>query len=452
MRRRRFIALAGAAALSACRSPDRQPTAGPLSSATTSGERPSGTSVQPSSTAATTSVVAAPSPSGVAVGDPAFPLGVASGDPDSSSVVLWTRIAPQDPAADVTLAWDVAVDDSFAELAASGIVQAPAADHQTVRVVTGGLDPDRRYWYRFRVGDRVSPVGRTRTMPATGQVPDRMGIAVSSCQARDEPARWDHHRALAADPAVDLVVWLGDFIYDRGAATLDAYRARYAEYRADARLQASSAAHPWVSTWDDHEVTDDYDAGIDPERRLAGYTAWWEHTPTRLPRPTLDGAVVYRSVDIGALARLLVLDCRQYRTPDTILGADQLAWLAGAADHGGRHTVLASPVLVSSIGLGDLLPAYGFEAHPADQQRLIEMLEAAPDPLVVSGDLHLAMQLDLTEGIEEWMAPPLSSGFPFVELVPFLPFGSPNVRSAAAVHGYLHLELTPGTIEPSLRI
>lgn len=402
----------------------------------------------PSTTRGVVAAVAGPAPPLTA--NP-YPLGVASGDPDSASVVLWTKAGAVDPAVDVPMAWDVATDPGFTSLTASGTATGRAVDGQTVRVVVDGLDPGRRFWYRFRIGEAVSMSGRTQTLPAGGEAP--FGLAFGSCQARDTPDLWDHHLRLAADADVDLVVWLGDFIYDRGATTLDEYRRRYAEYRGDPRLQASSAAHPWVCTWDDHEVANDYDASVDPERRLAGYTAWWEHQPTRLPPPTRAGLAVHRAIDIGDLTRILVLDCRQYNTAATVLGDAQWSWLAESVDHGARHTILASPVVVSPLGVGELSPPYAFEAHPGDAERLARLLAAAPDPLIVSGDLHLALELDFTDTITEWMAPPLSSAVPaeYAELVPLLPLVSPAVRSAEVRTGYLHVEVTAGALTPSVR-
>ncbi len=444
MHRRSFLASLAASLAVGCDAPER-------ASGTPSTEAITGSTMSPTTSSTTppvTAAVAGPAPSLTA--DP-YPLGVASGDPDSTSVVLWTKAGAADPTVDVPMAWDVATDPGFTSLAASGRAVGRAVDGQTVRVIVDGLDPGRRFWYRFRIGDAASASGRTRTLPAQGAA--SFGLAFGSCQARDDPDLWDHHLGLAADPDVDLIVWLGDFIYDRGAATLDEYRLRYAECRGDLRLQASSAAHPWVCTWDDHEVANDYDASVDPERRMAGYTAWWEHQPTRLPRPTRSGLAVHRAVDIGDLARVLLLDCRQYNTAGTVLGDAQWSWLAESVDHGARHTILASPVVVSPLGVGELTPPYAFEAHPADAERLARLLAAAPGPLIVSGDLHLAMELAFTETITEWMAPPLSSPFPdeYAELVPFLPLVSPAVRSAEVRTGYLHVEVSPGALTPSAR-
>jgi alkaline phosphatase D len=372
-----------------------------------------------------------------------FVFGVASGDPDTESVVLWTALDPSAVSGDVSVACDIAEDPAFDQVVDSVVVPAVEADAHTVRNIAEGLEPDSTYWYRFRVGEHTSAVGRTRTLPSGST--DRFGVALSSCQDRAQAQRWDNHITLAADPDVDLVVWLGDFVYERTASSLDEYRDLYAEARRDQRLQASSAAHPWLFTWDDHEVVNNYDASVEPGRRADAYRAWWEFTPTRLPRPSSDGLQVYRFVDVGDLVRIVMLDCRQYQTDSTVLGPEQLAWFGGVIDHDAAHTLVASPVVMSSLKVGDLTPPYAFEAHPADQEAVIAGLLTAPDPVVVSGDLHAQMQLELAPGIPELMAPPLSSSFPpdWADALPFLPLVSPAVVRAEAAHGYLGVDFSP---------
>jgi alkaline phosphatase D len=320
---------------------------------------------------------------------------------------------------------------------------ARASDNYTTRLVAGGLEPDTHYWYRFRLGEHTSPTGRTRTFPTESTA--RFRVAVSSCQDRDDPELWDNHLRLAEEPDLGLVIWLGDFIYEQGDTTVEQYRERYAQARRDRRLQASSAAHPWACTWDDNEVANDYDASVDRSRRAAAYQAWWEFIPTRLPRPGADGLQVYRFFDVGTLLRVVLLDCRQYLTEATVLGAEQLDWLADVVDHSARQTLVASPVVMSSLGAGDLTPPYSFEAYPQEQASIIDSLKRAPSPVVVSGDLHAQMELELAPGIPELMAPPLSSAFPpeWAELLPLLQLVSESVRSASAVNGYLWLEFIP---------
>jgi len=393
--------------------------------------------------------VAAPDPGASFTAAP-FAFGVASGDPTTDGVVLWTALSAdgaEKATVDVACAWDLALDESFTQVIRSELDVIAAADGHTIRAVVSGLAPATRYWFRFRVGTHISTIGRTVTLP-TG-LASSFTMAVSSCQARDDLDRWDAHAVLADDDSVDMVLWLGDFIYEQGASQLQQYRDRYREARTDQRLQRSSGAHPWFITWDDHEVVNDYDSDVNRDRRAAAYQAWWEFAPTRLPRPGVDGLKVYRSVDVADLARIVLLDCRQYATSSSVLGAEQLAWLAEAVQHPARRTIVASPVLMSSIGLGEMTPAYAFEAVPNEQQALREMLSSAPETTIVSGDLHASMELQFTDAITEVMAPPLSSSFPpdLAAALPFLPLLSEDVVRAEVAHGYLRLAITPETVE-----
>ncbi|MGH9576444.1 MAG: alkaline phosphatase D family protein, partial [Terriglobales bacterium] len=264
-----------------------------------------------------------------------FALGVASGYPHSAGFVLWTRLVGQlDPVA-VPVHWEIAADESMRKIVASGIAEAHPAWAHSMHVEPRGLEPDRWYWYRFHAGDATSPVGRTRTAPAAGAAVSRLRFAFASCQ-QYEQGYFNAYRHIAAD-APDLVAFLGDYIYEsswganhvrkhsgRGQPyTLEEYRARYSLYKSDPDLQAGHAACPWIATWDDHEVVNDYagdrgDGGRQNwpflARRTAAYRAYYEHMP--LPermRPGGGEMRIYTEFDWGGLARFCVLDDRQYR-------------------------------------------------------------------------------------------------------------------------------------------
>lgn len=328
-----------------------------------------------------------------------FALGVASGSPTHESVVLWTRLTAAvggdtgvseglaKPA--ITVHWELAHDDNFQRPVRSGQATAHAELAHSVHVELTGLASDRWYFYRFKVGDATSPVGRTRTFPAPCAVVQRLKLAYASCQ------HWEHgyysaYRHMLAED-LDVVLFLGDYIYEYSgsskgvrkvragsAVTLDDYRDRYALYKSDLDLQRMHAACPWWMTWDDHEVQNDYagptpgDKGAvnpgDPAnkadfaaRRAAAYQAYYEHMPlrasvlTRAIQGLTQGAEmrIYDRVAYGNLATLYLLDDRQYRDPQvctkggglgsstvnpaqcatwndlnrTLLGAAQEAWL-----------------------------------------------------------------------------------------------------------------------------
>jgi alkaline phosphatase D len=401
-----------------------------------------------SAAAASSSLVhAAPSN---AAGYP-FSLGVASGAPLPDSVILWTRILP-DPLAAAplpplafTLRWEVAHEEAFRTIVAKGsVVVAPELAH-SVRVDVKGLQPARWYWYRFMLGDAVSPAGRTRTAPAAGSMPDLLKLAVASCQHWDFGSYAAHRYIAAANP--DLVAFLGDYIYEWGAYrlqhpqhavrqdesfSLSEYRRRYAHYKTDPDLQAAHRVAPWIVTWDDHEVANDYandrDERLSPtfaSRRAAAYQAFYEHMPLRLPPPRSFASVrMFQRYDWGRLARFHVLDDRQYRAYEvcprpgmggsasvtaascpalldprrTMLGSEQEAWLAaGLASSEARWNILAQQTLMAQSSQvpvtapdGGRFWTDGWDGYPVARRRLLNTLEnsRAANPLVLGGDVH----------------------------------------------------------------
>jgi alkaline phosphatase D len=398
-------------------------------------------------------------------GDP-FTLGVASGDPLPDRVVLWTRLAPRPlagggmPDQDVAVAWEVAADERFAEVVQAGAVTAEPRHGHSVHVDAAGLDADRWYWYRFTVGDRRSPVGRTRTAPAAGAVPagGRFRFGFGSCQAYPDGyyAAYPH----LVDEHLDLMVWLGDYIYegDFGGAnsvrkhnsgalrTLDDYRNRYALYTGDRNLQAARAAQPWLVLWDDHEVENNY-AGDHSERnistedmqalRAAAYQAWWENQPVRLDPPVGAALAVHRIIDWGRLARFFVLDERQYRDDQpcasgldvgdcpertavgrSMLGSSQRDWFLGELDRTtARWNVIANEVIMAKVPVrfGDrtVFNLDQWDGYPGEQRQVLEKLGSRPDlnPLVITGDIHAYGAADLRADWDDPSAPVVGAEF-----------------------------------------
>jgi alkaline phosphatase D len=391
-----------------------------------------------------------------------FGLGVASGSPLADGIVLWTRLHQrglfgQDalPEVPITLRWQLADDQGFRHIVQQGEVQALPELAHSVHVEVQGLMPDRWYHYRFLLGgngnDWMSPVGRTRTLPAPDAAVDRLRLAYASCQ------RWEHghyaaYRQLVADEP-DAVVFLGDYIYEYPGAvnavrthaegwalTLADYRRRYALHRSDALLRAAHAACPWFVIWDDHEVQNDY-AGLTPgdsgpevpdfaARRAAAYQAFYEHMPLRasvlMRTPAgLAGAAqlrIHGQARIGRLATLTLLDTRQYKSAPvcmhdgrrgsaaldpsqcagwrdparSMLGAAQEAWLDQALAAGLEEgwNLLAQPSLFGprdlQPGPGELLWNDGWDGYAPARQRLIEALRRhrVANPVLLGGDVH----------------------------------------------------------------
>lgn len=403
-------------------------------------------------------------------GDDLFTLGIASGDPLPDGVVIWTRLAPEPFEAyggmdreDVVVEWQVAEDDHFDKIIRSGEATARPAYAHSVHVDVRGLQPWRHYFYRFRVGDQISPVGRTRTAPKPSQKPEKMTLALASCQKWDD-GFYAAHRDIA-DRDHDLVLFVGDYIYesavkpdggvrggsrpgvvDREPISLDEYRFRYTLHKLDPDLQAAHAAAAWVVTMDDHEVEDNwagpYSGSSDTAeflvRRANALRAYWEHMPLRVAqRPDGPDMQLYRRVRYGQLADLYVMDTRQYRSkivgdakewepPNdeaadparTITGDQQEQWLLdGCGASTATWKVLAQQVMLAHLdkqpGAGELSPMSTWDGYTASRDRVLDgLVERDVDNLVVlTGDIHHNFVSDLKQDFADVDAPVIGSEF-----------------------------------------
>ncbi len=393
-----------------------------------------------------------------------FGHGVASGDPLPDSVVLWTRWtapgrgpAPNSTSASasaVDVGWSVATDADFHHVVARGTAATgPEADH-TVKVDVKGLAPAATYWYRFTgPGGDKSSVGRTRTAPARDVPVDHLRLGLVSCASY--AAGWFHAYRNLARRDVDLVVHVGDYLYENGrhshngprrhppgrAVGIEAYRARHALYKTDADLQALHARHPMVAVWDDHELAggawwhgasehNPRRHGSWSDRRAAAMQAYWEWMPVRQPDPA-GPERVYRSVSWGDLADLLMLDTRLVgrdepvgggrgvvvRVPRgdrerSLLGPAQRAWLAAeVAASTARWRLLGNQVVLAPTPLvaGRLLNPGQWDGYPGERDWLYGILAAAGgNAAVLSGDIHSSWANDLPVGAE-FVGPSVSS-------------------------------------------
>jgi alkaline phosphatase D len=416
----------------------------------------------------------------------------------------------------VLVRWEIAADESMRTVVASGEALADPAWAHSVHVEVPRLAPDRWYWYRFRAGDAESPVGRTRTAPAPGEAVDRLRFAFASCQ-QYEQGWFGAHRHIAAD-APDLVAFLGDYIYESSWGrehvrrhgtgepyTLDEYRARYALYRSDPDLQAAHAACPWIVTWDDHEVDNDYaddrpEDGMDRieflARRAAAYQAYYEHMP--LPaRMSPRGASmrIYTTLDWGGLARFYVLDTRQYRswqacprkgrrggsnTVDidqcarldiptrSMLGHRQERWLEDALGTGGAGwNVMAQTTTMAQFdqkpGPGRRAWTDGWDGYPAARRRLLDALveNGTRNPVVIGGDVHSFNLCQLKTDYDDPRSPVVASEFvgtsitsqawPQERMNEFLPDNPHIVHAETRYRGYTSVDLTPRVWKADLR-
>jgi alkaline phosphatase D len=375
-----------------------------------------------------------------------FTLGVASGEPLPDGVVLWTRLAPRPfegggmPMANAEVAWELAHDSGFKSIALKGTAIARPELGHSVHVELGGLEPGREYFYRFHAGQDVSQVGRTKTAPAAGASVDQLRFAVCGC-SQYEVGYFTAYRRIA-EGNFDFVFHTGDYIYEsRGhdgrnqtrvrqhhgdeIYTLVDYRNRYAQYKSDRDLMAAHASAPFVVTWDDHEVDNDYAGGRDERdtpssyfllRRAAAYQAYYESMPLRESTlPSGPNMRLYRRLQFGRLIDLSVLDTRQFRSKQacgggsktgcaealdparTILGAEQETWLFGnLADARATWTVIGQQVPTFARDNAATNPNGRFsmdkwDGYAAGRQRLYNRLveTKAPNPVFLSGDVHL---------------------------------------------------------------
>ncbi|MGE4428038.1 MAG: alkaline phosphatase, partial [Solirubrobacteraceae bacterium] len=332
------------------------------------------------------------------VGRGRFLDGVASGEPGPNAVTLWGRLATSRPRSAARLV--VAEDEGMTRTVATVIVPTSAGVDHTLKTRVGGLQPGRHYWYAWQSADDVSPIGRTKTAPATDSQ-DAVNVGFSSCQNLPKGFFNAHREAAATD--LDVYAFLGDYTYeydggtsdvltgrgvaDPSSADLTSYRSKLRRYRADPALRELHRLHPAVHTWDDHEVSNNYTEGV-PDgapapsamQRNAGYRASFEWLP-RMSFPG-DRFRLYNAFRLGANAELLMLDQRQYRTPgipgSTLLGRPQMDWLKDGLERtDARWKIIGNPDMVAPLGViltgesGITVNPDQWDGYPAERAEIL---------------------------------------------------------------------------------
>ncbi|TCC37070.1 alkaline phosphatase D family protein [Kribbella sindirgiensis] len=451
-----------------------------------------------------------------------FTLGVASGDPLPDGVVLWTRLAPEPVAPDgrggmpgrrVPVTWEIAEDARFHRVVRRGVEHAVPEWAHSVHAEVHGLRPDREYWYRFIVGDQVSPVGRTRTAPLAHLRLNEFSFAFASCQNYYEGffTAFGH---MARDD-LDLVVHLGDYIYEGGGQgtigrghlpaaevfSLADYRIRYGQYKTDPDLQAAHAAAPWVVAPDDHDVENnwagdisqidtepDQDPAVFRQRRAAAYQAYYENLPLRRSSmPHGSEMQVYRRLTFGDLVQLNVLDTRRFRTDQleqcaqdcdarwdperTMLGARQEKWLLdGLGRSSARWNVLGNQVFAfeadHDAGTSQRYGMDPWDGYAAARQRLFDgVIERKVGNFVmITGDAHRSVAADLKQNFDdpdsrtvgaEFLGTSVSSGGNGVDMdslgVTWLA-ENPHMRFHNSQRGYQRCVVTPAEWRTDYRV
>jgi alkaline phosphatase D len=437
-----------------------------------------------------------------------FKLGVASGEPLADGFVLWTRLAPQPlsgggmPAENVEVSWQVAKDEKMTQVVARGTAVATPELAHSVHIEVAGLEPDRWYWYQFAASGETSPVGRTRTVPRPGDMPQRLRFAFASCQHYEQGYYTAYQHMVQED--LDLIIHLGDYIYEYGpkakqvryhigpeCETLDEYRLRYAQYRSDEHLQTAHTLFPWLVTWDDHEFDNNCAGEVSEEpdvgkakfmaRRALAYQAYYENMPLRRAQlPNGPHARMYRRSDFGRLAGFAVLDTRQYRTDQpngdgnkppgtavydpkaTLLGVEQEQWLyATLRSSPSRWNVLAQQVMMARVDRtpGEVV-AYSMDQWPGyelNRQRVLKFFAESKvtNPIVLTGDIHNNWVNDLQVDASNPQSPVVGTEFVGTSITsggdgaeaakstPMVLAENPFVKFFNAERGYVSCEVTP---------
>jgi alkaline phosphatase D len=402
-----------------------------------------------------------------------FKHGVASGDPLTDAVVIWTRISGVTETTPVT--WRLARDPALADVVASGEAEAESEADFTVKVDVGGLEEGTVYYYGFEAAGEASPVAKTWALKGVGA--ERLRFAACSC-AKFNAGFFNAYARIAEREDLDFLLHLGDYIYEAAqnppppqtpspsmgrdfepfdeCRTLSDYRTRYAQYHRDPDVQALHLALPIIPALDDHELADGaWSGGADnhdperdgpwEERKAAAFRARAEWLPIREPDPA-DWSRVFRSIRVGGLADIMLLDIRSRRDqpalePEmsepgrTMLGAEQKQWLFSELDSSGADwRLVASPSIMHRTWRDDageplhnallklkLMDEDGegpdedqWDGYPAERREVLERFQQVEDLLVLSADIHVsdASEITLDDGaavVPEVTSPSLTS-------------------------------------------
>lgn len=431
-----------------------------------------------------------------------FLHGVASGDPLHDQVILWTRVTLRSTTVcPLSVSWEIFSSLDFADAVGRGVFVTTADRDYTVKVDVGGLSPGTTYYFRFAVGDSLSPIGRTRTAP-NGPV-DLLRLAVVSCASLAH-GYFHIYRDLAERLDLDAVIHLGDYIYEYASGhygnvrpydpptevvTLADYRRRHAQYKRDPDLRAVHQQHPFIAVWDDHEFSNNASRDGAPghvprtegpwsARKAAAERAYFEWMPVR-EQP--DGRI-WRRFSFGSLVDLVMLDTRIWARPEqepgdtpavhdprrSLLGDQQERWLFDTlAASTARWKVVGNQVRMAPMFLK--FNTDSWDGFPAARGRFFDILARMrlDNVAVVTGDIHSSWAFDLAvdpfdphaydsrtgEGslAVEFIVPGVTSpGHPpeVESMVPDFLRANPHMRYANATQrGYIILDCTEERVQ-----
>lgn len=404
-----------------------------------------------------------------------FYHGVASGDPTAESVIIWTRVTPEQAGA-VNVDYRVATDPGFQNIVTSGQIVTDESLDYTVKIDVSGLQPGSTYYYYFSALGANSLIGRAKTTPA-GPV-DHLRFGVMSC-SNYEGGYFNAYGMLAQRNDLDAVIHLGDYIYEYGTGvysvnlpgrtneppgeilSLEDYRTRYSLYHLDPDLIRLHQQHTMISVWDDHEFANDAykdgaqnhqpDEGEWSVRKAISKQVYFEWMPVR-NSPVQE---VYRAISYGDLCDLVMLDTRvegrdeppiHFDTPDdpvrNMISQEQFSWLIGHLKNSPSHWKLIGnqvlftdfnvgfaggafdgspdPTNLDSIRIAEDIFIDNWESYPTQRNALIDTLrdENIDNVVIVSGDSHSSWAFEVTK---KPVIYPATSFFNLVQPNPFIP-------------------------------
>lgn len=374
-----------------------------------------------------------------------FQHGVASGDPMPDRVMLWTRVTPPQAVTAVSGRVQVFADEALSQSVGAMDFTADAARDFTVKLDFPGLAAGTTYFYRFEAMGDVSLVGRTRTAPQGGN--DRLRFGVVSCSSYAH-GFFNAYKFLAQRKDIDAILHLGDYIYEYGTGeygdvrpyepnhemvTLADYRTRHAYYKREPDLMELHRQFPFITTWDDHESTDNswrdgannHTEGAEgtwPQRKVDAQQAYDEWMPIRYPRAG-DVGRIFRKFSYGDLAEIFVLDTRLFDRdePDGLpvsatgaaagrkmLGPEQMQWLLdGLSASTAKWKVIAQQVvfhqwhvvgLPEAVGGGVKLNGDAWDGYQDERNQIYTALrdKAINNVVILTGDVHSTWAADIT--------------------------------------------------------
>jgi alkaline phosphatase D len=374
-----------------------------------------------------------------------FYFGVASGDPHPDKIVIWTKIIPESEGTQEVY-WQLATDTFMQDVLWQGVSKTDVTSAYTVKIDIAGLEPGRYYYYRFQHEGTWSQVGRTKTAPA-GEV-GKVVFAVVSC-SDFTLGHFNAYGDIARRNDLDLVIHLGDYIYEYGNSssargriqrarirrhipdneliTMEDYRTRYGQYRLDPQLMEAHRLHPFIVVWDDHEFANDsYTGGAQNHQTSDGDWQARAHTARQvyfewLPVRETPNRSIVRDFTFGNLAGLWMLDSRQENRTKPAAGQNDPSWQAesrhmigdsqtqwlldGIASSEAKWKVIGNQVIFSPLNdskVFDRTPSRKmdrWDGYPAERNRIMDFFYShkLDNIIVVTGDVHTSWAFELTK-------------------------------------------------------